>query len=158
VSATGFLPWFSPVVNVSAIVLGVNAVPVAIAIAVLRYRLFEIDRLVSRSVSYAVVIALLAALYTATIYVVQVLVGAQSDLAVAASTLMSAAAFNPLRRRVQALVDRHFNRARFDAGAEASAFAERLHRAHDLNTVIADLEGVLSQTVKPVRSTIWIRA
>ena len=158
VSATGFLPWFSPLVNVSAIVLGVNAVPVAIAIAVLRYRLFEIDRLVSRTVSYAVVIALLAALYTATIYVVQVLVGAQSDLAVAASTLIAAAAFNQVRGRVQALVDRRFNRARFDAEAEASAFAERLHRALDLNTVIADLEGVLSQTVKPVRSTIWIKS
>jgi hypothetical protein len=72
--------------------------------------------------------------------------------------LIAAAAFNPVRGRVQALVDRRFNRARFDAEAEASAFAERLHRALDLNTVIADLEGVLSQTVKPVRSTIWIKS
>lgn len=143
--------------SVAAIVLGVNAVPVAIAIAVLRYRLFEIDRLVSRTVSYTVVIAFLAILYTATIYVVQALVGAESELAVAGSTLVAAAAFNPVRRRVQAVVDRRFNRARFDAGAEASAFADRLHRAHDLNTVIADLEGVLSHTVKPVRSAIWIR-
>ena len=83
VSATGFLPWIHPAVNVAALVLGVNAVPVAIAIAVLRYRLFEIDRLVSRTVSYAVVITLLAGLYTLTIYIVQSLIGAESELAVA---------------------------------------------------------------------------
>lgn len=157
VSATGFLPWFHPVFSVAAIVLGVNAVPVAIAVAVLRYRLFEIDRLVSRTVSYAVVIALLAVLYTATIYVVQVLVGAESEFAVAGSTLVAAAAFNPVRRRVQVVVDRRFNRARFDAESEASAFADRLHKALDMNTVIEDLSGVLSQTVKPVTSSIWIR-
>ena len=142
----------------AAIVLGVNAVPVAIAIAVLRYRLFEIDRLVSRTVSYAVVIAFLAVLYTATIYVVQIVVGAESELAVAGSTLVAAAAFNPLRRRVQAVVDRRFNRARFDAESESSAFADRLHQALDLNTVIDDLQNVLAQTVKPVVSTIWIRS
>lgn len=157
VGATGFLPWVHPVVNVGALVLGVNAVPVAIAIAVLRYRLFEIDRLVSRTVSYAVVIALLAGLYTLTIYVVQSLVGAESELAVAGSTLVAAAAFNPVRRQVQALVDRRFNRARFDAESEASAFAERLHKALDVKTVIDDLEDVLSQTVKPTSSTVWIR-
>ena len=155
--ATDFVEKLFANAAVAAVVLGVNAVPVAIAIAVLRYRLFEIDRLVSRTVSYTVVIALLAILYTATIYGVQALVGAESELAVAGSTLVAAAAFNPVRRRVQAVVERRFNRARFDAEAEASAFADRLHRALDLNAVIADLEGVLSQTVKPARSGIWIR-
>lgn len=144
-------------VSVAAVVLGVNAVPVAIAIAVLRYRLFEIDRLVSRTVSYTVLIAFLAILYTATIYLVQALVGAESELAVAGSTLFAAAAFNPVRRRVQAVVDRRFNRARFDAEAEASALAKRLHRALDLDAVVADLEVVLSETVKPVSSAVWIR-
>jgi len=143
--------------NVAAIVLGVNSVPVAIAVAVLRYRLYEIDRLVSRTVSYAVLVALLAVVYTATIWVVQVLVGPESELAVAGSTLVAAAAFNPVRRRVLTIVDRRFNRSRFDAETEASAFAERLHQALDLNTVIEDLSGVLSQTVKPVSSTIWIK-
>ena len=157
VSATGFLPWVNPVVNVGALVVGVNAVPVAIAIAVLRYRLFEIDRLVSRTVSYSVVIALLAGLYTLSIYVVQGMIGAESELAVAGSTLVAAAAFNPIRRRVQALVDRRFNRARFDAESEANAFAERLHQALDVRTVIDDLEKVLSQTVKPSTSSVWVR-
>ena len=157
VSATGLLPWFHPILNVAAIVLGVNSVPVAIAVAVLRYRLYEIDRLVSRTVSYAVLVALLAVVYTATIWVVQVLVGLESELAVAGSTLVAAAAFNPVRRRVLTIVDRRFNRSRFDAETEASAFAERLHQALDLNTVIEDLSGVLSQTVKPVSSTIWIK-
>ena len=157
VSATGILPWFHPVLSVAAIVLGVNAVPVAIAIAVLRYRLFDIDRLISRTVSYALLVAFLTVVYTATIYAVQALVGAESEFAVAGSTLVAAAAFNPVRRRVQTLVDRRFNRQRFDAEIEASAFAERLHRAVDLNTVVEDLSGVLSQTVKPVTSTIWIR-
>ena len=156
-TATGFLPWFDPIVNVLAIIIGVNAVPTAIAIAVLRYRLFEIDRLVSHTVSYAVVIALLAAIYLGTIYVVQSVVEAESELAVAGSTLAAAAAFNPLRRRVQALVDRRFNRARFNAESEASAFAERLHKALDLSTVITDLGAVLTNTVKPVSTTIWIR-
>jgi hypothetical protein len=158
VSATGVLPWFHPVFNVAAVIVGVNAVPVAIAIAVLRYRLFEIDRLVSRTVSYAVVIAFLAIIYTGTIYVVQIMVGAENQLAVAGSTLVTAAAFSPLRRRVQAVVDRRFNRARFDAETEASTFADRLHKALDLNTVLDDLADVLSQTVKPVASTIWIRS
>jgi hypothetical protein len=158
VTATAVLPWFHPVFNVAAVIVGVNAVPIAIAIAVLRYRLFEIDRLVSRTLSYAVVIAFLAVLYTATIYVVQVVVGAESELAVAGSTLVAAAAFNPLRRRVQGVVDRRFNRGRFDAESEASAFADRLHQALDVNTVINDLQDVLAQTVKPVVSTIWIRS
>ena len=156
-TATGIVPWFHPVVNVLAIIVGVNAVPIAIAIAVLRYRLFEIDRLVSRTVSYAVVIALLAAIYLATIYLVQSVIEAESELAVAGSTLAAAAAFNPLRRRVQAVVDRRFNRARFNAESEASAFAVRLHKALDLSTVITDLGAVLTNTVKPVSSTIWIK-
>ena len=158
VGATGFLPWVNPVVNVGALVTGVNAVPVAIAIAVLRYRLFEIDRLVSRTVSYSVVIALLAGLYTLSIYVVQGMVGAESEFAVAGSTLVAAAAFNPIRRRVRAVVDRRFNRARFDAESEANAFAERLHQALDVKTVIDDLDKVLSQTVKPSTSSVWVRS
>ena len=154
---SGTLPWFHPVLTVSAIILGVNAVPLAIAIAVLRYRLFEIDRLVSRTVGYGAIVALLALIYTGTIYLVQTVVEAESQLAVAGSTLVTAAAFNPLRRRVQAVVDLRFNRARFDAELEASAFAERLRKALDVNRIVADLEDVLSQTVKPISSTIWIR-
>ena len=153
----GTLPWFDSVLNVLAIILGVNAVPAAIGVAVLRYRLYDIDRLVSRTVSYTAIIALLAVIYTGTIYLVQNLVGAETELAVAGSTLAAAAAFSPLRRRVLASVDRRFNRARFDAETEASAFAERLHKALDLSTVIGDLDTVLAHTVKPATSTIWIR-
>jgi hypothetical protein len=151
------LPWFNSVLTVLAIIVGVNAVPVAIGIAVLRYRLYEIDRLVSRTVSYAAVIAFLAIIYVSTVYLAQTLVGAESQVTVAASTLAAAAAFNPLRRRVQAVVDHRFNRSRFNAESEAAAFADRLHMAHDLNTVIDDLGDVLSQTVRPASSTLWIR-
>ena len=87
----------------------------------------------------------------------QTLVGAESELAVDGSTLAAAAALNPVRRRVQAVVDSRFNRARFDAEAEAAVFAERLHQAIALSTVSEELSGVRSQTVKPVTSTIWIK-
>src|SRR5690606_24120337 len=103
--------------------------PVAVAVAILRHRLYDIDRIVSRTVSYAVVTALLVGIYVMGVFLLQRVVPASSDLAVAASTLPAAAAFNPMRRRVQSAVDRRFNRARYDAVRTVEQFSERVRIA-----------------------------
>jgi hypothetical protein len=144
-------------VAVVGMIIGLTAIPAGIAVAVLRYRLYEIDRLISRSVTYTIVIGLLAGVYAAVVYLVQGLLGTESQLAVAGSTLLVAAAFNPLRRRVQAVFDRRFNRARFDAQREVAAFGDRLQGAVDLSSVTSDLGHVIANTVKPASAAIWIR-
>lgn len=163
----GTLPWivfsllsFIPNSEWLAVVggiVGLTAIPAGIAVAVLRYRLYEIDRLISRSVTYTIVIGLLAAVYAGVVYLVQGLLGTENQLAVASSTLMVAAAFSPVRRRVQAMVDRRFNRARFDAEREVAAFGDRLQGAVALSSVTSDLGRVIANTVKPASAAIWIR-
>jgi hypothetical protein len=138
-------------------IIGLTAIPAGIAVAVLRYRLYEIDRLISRSVTYAIVIGLLAGVYAAVVCLVQGLLGTECQLAVASSTLVVAAAFNPLRRRVQAVVERRFNRARFDAEREVAAFGDRLQGAVDLSSVTSDLGYVIANTVRLASTAIWIR-
>jgi hypothetical protein len=129
---------------------------VAIGIAVLRYRLYDIDRLVSRTVSYALLTALLAAPYVLMVTGAS-RVGGSNQLAVAFATLAAAAAFNPLRRRIQNRVDRRFNRARYDATRTVEAFTSRLREEIDLQTVRDDLLVVVAQTVQPVSASLWLR-
>jgi hypothetical protein len=131
--------------------------PVAIAVAVLRYRLWDLDRLVSRTVTYAAVTALLVLPYLAILPAVTRLAGDAGSLAVAAATLAAVAVFQPLRRRVQDLVDRRFNRRRYDAARIVEAFAARLREQVDLDALSAELLAVVEQTVAPTRASLWLR-
>ena len=107
--------------------LGAAAVPICIGMAILRYRLYDIDRIISRTLAYAIVTGLLVGVYAGLVLLATQVLRFSSPVAVAASTLAAAALFNPVRRRVQHAVDRRFNRARYDAEAAVEAFAARLH-------------------------------
>jgi hypothetical protein len=134
------------------------ALPAAIGVAVLRYRLYEIDRIISRTVSYGLVTGVLAALYVGGVFLLTPLVagvGGGSELAVAAATLAVAAAFGPVRRRVQAAVDRRFNRARYDARRTVEEFAYRLRDEVDLDLLAASVREVARSTIQPTRVSIW---
>jgi hypothetical protein len=133
------------------------SVPVAVAVAVLRYRLWDLDRLVSRTVTYALITVLLVSPYLLILPAITRLAGDAGSLAVAAATLAAAAAFSPLRRRVQDLVDRRFNRARYDATRTVEAFAARLREQVDLDALSAELLAAVEQTVAPTRASLWLR-
>jgi hypothetical protein len=133
------------------------SVPVAIAVAVLRYRLWDLDRLVSRTVTYALLTALLVLPYLLVLPAVTRLAGDAGNLAVAAATLAAVAAFAPLRRRVQGLVDRRFNRRRYDAERTVAGFAARLRGQVDLDALAAELLAVVDQTVQPTQASLWLR-
>jgi hypothetical protein len=137
--------------------LGLLLPPVGIAVAVLRYRLWELDRLVSRTVTYALVTGLLVLPYVAIVLTVTRLTRGASGLAVAAATLAAAAAFQPLRRRVQDAVDRRFARRRYDAARTVEAFAARLRQQVDLDALLGELLTVVEQTVEPTRASLWLR-
>jgi hypothetical protein len=134
----------------------VALVPVAIGVAVLRYRLYDIDRVISRTVAYAIVTGLLAGIYAGLVLLATQVLGLRTPVAVAAATLAAAALFSPVRRRVQHGVDRRFNRARYDADKTVAAFAARLNDAVDLDAVRADLTGVVHQALEPAHVSVWI--
>jgi hypothetical protein len=133
------------------------SVPLAIAVAVLRYRLWDLDRLVSRTVAYLLITSLLLIPYLLVVSAASRLVAGSGSLAVAAATLAAAAAFSPLRRRVQALVDRRFNRRRYDAARTVDAFSVRLRDQVDLDALHAELLGVVQQTMQPTQAHLWLR-
>jgi len=133
------------------------SVPLAIAVAVLRYRLWELDRLVSRTVTYALVTALLVVPYLVVVPAASQLAAGSGSLAVAAATLAVAALFQPLRRRVQALVDRRLNRRRYDAARTLEGFATRLRDQVDLDALHGELLAVVDQTMQPTRASLWLR-
>jgi hypothetical protein len=134
------------------------SVPLSIAVAVLRYRLWDLDRLISRTVAYALVTALLVLPYRVIVPVASRLLEGSGSLAVAAATLAVAAAFQPLRRRVQTLVDRRFNRRRYDAARTVDAFAARLRDQLDLDALHGELLGVVDRTMQPAAASLWLRA
>ena len=136
----------------------VLCVPVGVAVAVLRYRLWDLDRLVSRTITYALVTALLVVPYLLIVPATSRLAAGAGNLAVAAATLAAAALFAPLRRRVQELVDRRFNRARYDAARTVAAFAARLREQVDLDALEAELLAVVDQTMQPTQASLWLRA
>jgi hypothetical protein len=138
------------------LMLGVAALPVSIGIGILKYRLYEIDRIISRTLAYALVTALLVGVYAGLVLLATQVLRFSSPVAVAASTLVAAALFNPLRRRVQRAVDRRFNRARYDADRMVAEFASRLKDAVDLESVRADLAGVVHQALEPAHVSVWI--
>jgi hypothetical protein len=128
----------------------------AIATAVLKYRLYEIDRIISRTLAYAIVTGLLVGVYAGLVLLTTQVFRVHTPVAVAASTLAAAALFSPLRRRVQTVVDRRFNRARYDADNTVTAFAARLNDAVDLDAVQDDLAGVVHQALEPAHVSVWI--
>jgi MFS family permease len=135
--------------------MGVAALPVSIGVAILKYRLYEIDRIISRTLAYAIVTGLLVGAYAGLVLLATQVLRFHSTVAVAASTL-AAALFSPLRRRVQHVADRRFNRARYNADQTVAAFAARLKDAVDLDAIRDDLAGVASQALEPAHLSVWI--
>ena len=138
-------------------VAGFFALPLSIGVAVLRYRLFDIDRIISRTLAYALVTGLLIGVYAGLVLLATQVLRFASTWAVAASTLAAAALFTPLRRRVQRVVDRQFNRARYDADQIVRAFAARLNDAVELGAVRDDLAHAVHTALEPAHLSIWIR-
>jgi hypothetical protein len=137
--------------------VGLVALPLSIGVGILKYRLYDIDRLISRTLSYTIVTGVLVGVYVGLVVVITDVLSFSSPVAVTASTLVAAALFNPLRKRAQHGVDRHFNRRGYDAETTIAAFSARLRDAVDLNTVRADLLGVIGSTVEPTHVSIWIK-
>jgi hypothetical protein len=137
--------------------LGNMAIPAAIGVAITRYRLYEIDRLISRTVSYVLVIGLLVGVYAGLVAVLQVFVPSDNPLVVAASTLAVAALFNPVRKRIQYWVDRRFNRSRYDAERVMDSFASTLRDRVEIGDVVDGWVGVVSETMQPTAVGVWIR-
>jgi hypothetical protein len=135
---------------------GFAALPVSIGVGILRYRLYEIDRIISRTLAYAIVTGLLVGVYAGLVLLATQVLPLSSSVAVAGSTLAAAALFNPLRQRVQHLVDRRFNRARYDADQMVTAFSARLQDATDLDGVRADLLGTVQRALEPAHCSVWV--
>jgi hypothetical protein len=131
------------------------AIPVTMGVAILKYRLYDIDRILSRTLAYAIVTGLLVGIYAGLVLLATRVLQVHGTVAVAGATLAAAALFAPVRRRVQHAVDRRFNRARYDADQTVAAFAARLQDAVDLDTVRADLVGVVHAALEPAHLTIW---
>jgi hypothetical protein len=135
----------------------VAVLPLAIGAAILRYRLYDLDRIVSRTLTYGVLTVLLGGGYAGVVLGFSQLLGRQSSLVVAGATLAVAGVFRPARRRIQQVVDRRFNRRRYDAARTIEAFAARLRQQIDLDALTAELLTVLDQTVQPMSGSLWLR-
>jgi hypothetical protein len=146
-----------PALDPAAVAVGVGIVlPVCLGVAILKYRLYDIDRIISRTLAYAIVTGLLIGLYAGLVLLATRVLTFHTPVAVAAATLAAAALFNPLRRRVQLRVDRRFNRARYDAEQTAAAFAARLKDAVDLDSVRDDLAHTVHRALEPTHVSVWI--
>jgi MFS family permease len=136
--------------------LGAAALPVCIGVAVLKYRLYEIDRIISRVISYALITAVLAGVFAGLVLLATEVLPFKTPVAVAASTLAAAALFNPLRTRVQRMVDRRFNRARYNAEAVVAAFTARLRQTVNLDTVQDELIDTVHRAFEPAHASVWL--
>jgi Kef-type K+ transport system membrane component KefB len=154
--AAGSATTLGSALSLLALAIGISGTGTAIAVAVFRYHLYDIDRLVSRTVSYVVITGVLAGVYLAFVTLATRAMSLQSSFGVAAATLATAALFNPLRRRVQHTVDRRFNRARYDAGRVVDAFAVHVRDSVTLDTVHAELVRTVQRTVQPEHVSIWL--
>jgi len=151
--------WLALIQN--AVLMSYAGVPIAVGFAVLRYRLYDIDVLINRTLVYGSLTAMLAAVYVGGVVGLQALLrllsGQESTLAVVASTLAIAALFNPLRHRVQAFVDRRFYRRKYDARKTLEAFSGKLRDETDLHTLRGDLVRVVAETMQPAHVSLWVR-
>ena len=154
--------WYEWAANAIVVVVP-PGVPVAIGIAILRYRLYDIDLLINRTLVYGSLTAILAGVYFGTVTATQALFGILTDqqelpqLVVVTSTLLIAALFNPLRRRIQSFIDRRFYRSKYDATKTLEAFSAKLRDATDLDALSDDLAGVVRETMQPAQVSIWLR-
>jgi hypothetical protein len=143
-------------------VIGLSGIPIAMGIAILMYRLYRIDSLINRTLVYGSLTAALVGVYFGGIVVLQkmfvVLTGHKATLAVVASTLLIAALFNPLRHRIQSLIDRSFYRSKYDARKTLEAFSVKLRDETDLEALNDDLVGVVRETMQPVHVSLWLRS
>jgi hypothetical protein len=130
--------------------------PASIAVGILKYHLYDIDRIISRTLAYAIVTGVLIGVYAGVVLLAARVLPFRTPVTVAGATLLAAALFSPLRRRVQRAVDRRFNRARYDADQTIAAFAARLQDAVDLDAVQDDLTGVVHQALEPAHVSVWI--
>jgi hypothetical protein len=155
--ATGHAPGYpnNPVIS-ALVVLAFGAMPASLGVAVLKYRLYELDRIISRVVSYALITTLLVGFYTGLVLLTTHVLPYKSAVAVAACTLITAALFNPLRKRVQRLVDRRFNRSRYNAEAVVAAFTARMRQTVDFDAVRDDLVGVVHEAFQPTQVSMWL--
>jgi hypothetical protein len=140
----------------SVALVAVLALPLSMGVAILKYRLYDIDRILSRTVAYAIITGLLVGVYAGLVLLATQVLRFSSPVAVAASTLAAAALFTPVRRRVQRAVDRRFNRARYDADQTVAMFAARLQDAVDLDSVRADLLATVSDSLQPAHVSVWL--
>jgi hypothetical protein len=147
--------WIGNALWILCVLTPVAGIPVACTVAVLRYRLYDIDRLISRTLAYAIVTGLLVGIYAGLVLLATRVLPLHTPVAVAGSTLVAAALFNPLRRRVQLKVDRRFNRARYDADQVVAAFAGRLKDTVNLDSVRDDLASVVHEALEPTLLSVW---
>jgi hypothetical protein len=146
-----------PALDPVATATGVGVVlPACLGVAILKYRLYDIDRIISRTLAYTIITGLLIGVYAGLVLLATRVMSVHTPVAVAAATLAAAALFNPLRRRVQQAVDRRFNRARYDADQTVAAFAARLKDEVDLDSVREDLTGVVQQALEPAHVSLWV--
>jgi hypothetical protein len=170
ITALGITSWFGFAASsgsrvgewpLVAFALAATTLPLSIGIAVLRYRLYEIDRIISRTLAYAALTGTLAVVYVAAFIALQAILApftqSGGPLAVAASTLAVFALFQPLRRRLQAAMDRRFNRSRYDAQRTVEAFASQLRDEVDLDRVGGAVQTVVGQALAPASVGIWLR-
>jgi hypothetical protein len=154
--ALGHAAGFWGVAGRAALLASLVAVPVSMGVAILKYRLYDIDRIISRTLAYAIITGLLIGIYAGLVLLATEVFRFRTPVAVAAATLAAAALFNPLRRRVQLRVDRWFNRTRYDADQTIAAFAARLKDTVELDSVRDDLATVVDQALEPAYVSVWI--
>ena len=152
--------FYTSVLSQIAIAFAILSVPIAACIAIIRYRLYDVDLVIKRSLVYATLTAVLTAIYVGSVLVLQFALGtfgSESSLVIAGSTLAAAAAFRPMRTWIQDVVDRRFDRQRYDAAVTLESFSHRLRHELDLVALDQELRGVVAATMRPSRVALWLR-